>query len=454
MDNLEIKNIKKQISLQLTRKKENKTIKLIESFLERLKEENSLQTYESEAKALFKNVRNYYFRVNKNIPVSFYDFCVEVAKIYEKEDNLQAAEDTIISSISFIQDREKIAEIEQSSSEELKSIRNELIHIKALKVEKGEEKPSQAIKDVNDILSQKNIDPINEYELFVSLSKEIATEELEGTLFPEHETNIKRGPRENGNGTNKSEEEDIPFYLSPFHRLEFFKKEFPGMKIRKGQGKFSEYCVIEVPDLDSVIVEKFFKKNRDGKLTISQGTDATYIVPKEFVLDLLSISKSEVREFARDVDERIKVVNHTAKTRGKFLDDSGEINYNEINYYRRIKTKFNASIGREYFAGFGLDDRIPIRKNREKNREYTGRIEQTKEKNGTNSYIPEINQGDNNRKKLLQEIIDLTAEIKRLNTMLRNIRAQNKEDENTKQQLIEAIEKLENTQEKFENLDK
>lgn len=38
--------------------------------------------------------------------------------------------------------------------------------------------------------------------------------------------------------------------------------------------------------------------------------------------------------------------------------------------------------------------------------------------------------------------------------MLRNIRAQNKEDENTKQQLIEAIEKLENTQEKFENLDK
>ena len=84
--------------------------------------------------------------------------------------------------------------------------------------------------------------------------------------------------------------------------------------------------------------------------------DSSYILPKEYILDLLEVSKSDIREFAK-IDERIKVVNHRSGTQVPIPEDSKEIPYDLINYYRRFKTKFNVSVGHEYFSGFGFNDK-------------------------------------------------------------------------------------------------
>lgn len=333
----------------------------INELLERIREDNGKEEYGEEVRKLFENIRRFYMHKGTDIPIALYDIGIKMAEVYVEEDNLDAAEESLLSTISIIErDEERIQKVEKGNSTELKEIRKKIVEIKGLKWAKGQGKARDIAEKGQEVLKKSGIrDTVSEYEMFLAISEKLNIEELQGRLLQTKEGKTTRKPSQEHPPKVKKESE-LPEYLSPVNRLNFFMKEFPNMEVRQGKGRFKEYCVIEIPGLDSVIVERFFKYDRNGGVSIVQGQDATYIVPKEFVLDLLELSKTELKEF-KSIEPRIKSLNHKKGTIGQIAENTDEIIYDSINYYRNFKNKFNSSLDpthkHEYFEGFGFDNK-------------------------------------------------------------------------------------------------
>lgn len=439
----------------------------INELLERIREDNGKEEYGEEVRKLFENIRRFYMHGGTDIPIALSDIGIKMAEVYVEEDNLDGAEEALLSTISIIErDEERIQKVEKGDSTELEEIRKKVVKIKALKWAKGQGKARDIAQKDQEVLKESGIrDAVSEYEMFLAVSEKLNIEELQGRLLQTKEGKITRKPSQEHPPKEKKESE-LPEYLLPVNRLKFFMKEFPNVEVRQGGGRFKEYCVIEIPGLDSVIVERFFKYDRNGGVSIAQGQDATYIVPKELVLDLLELSKTELKEF-KSVDPRIKSLNHKKGTIGQIAEDTDEILYDSINYYRNFKNKFNSSLDptheHEYFEGFGFDNKKINGKatlerklkgprkskkracsNASKNNETQSEASKTEELQ-TEDLQHEQNEMDEAIKRF-----DIAVEkVRKYTKLLNEAVAKNQADEEIKKKLKQAIDELDKANEEL-----
>ena len=465
----EIKNERKEIDKLLRTEDSAKLKEKISNFLQRIKLENGKDNYEAELEGMFGNLRRYYMNIGDDIPTILYTLANQLSNVYIGKDNLEKAEDVLLSTISLIQDETKIKQVQKSSDEDLEEIRTSLIKVEALKCAKGEEKVSKAVEETKKLLREKGMRDFNEYEMFRLISEKLNITDFEGKLL--QPIKGESANREKGKPSTHKNSNPLPDYLLPVNRLKFFMKEFPNMEIRRSIGKFEDYCVIEIPGLDSIIVERFFQHDKNGGISIAEGRDATYIVPKEFVLDLLELSKKDVREFAT-LDERIKIINHRSGTQIPIPENAQEVPYDSINYYRRFKTRFNASVGYEYFEGFGMNDKRTLRVGNNKDKHLT-RTKESKnkpkevqheesleledaQKDETTSPINVDAHNDEkteDRTLLMAQLQEAIAEVKKYTALLNQVKGRNQNDAEIKKKLVDAIEKLEKTNDKLRGIE-
>lgn len=346
--NKALKDLRKQIS-GLDEEKDIKSAqKKCQEILEEILNTYGKEKYENELKTMFTNLRNFYLYRGGNLPEQYYPVAVQYAEVLLEKNNLRLAQEVVLSSASIVKDQNEIDEVAQADIEKFKILREEILKISALIIKQNEEEMAEVIDKLNEKLGRNA-----QFELFLKLTEEIDLEELEGDILVPNTKLIDHDDQR-----VPTQRSPLPNYLLPAPRLNFIIHEaFEGRKIKAYRGikAFDDYLIFEIEGLDSVVVEKFFEKDKEKGHRIAEGKDATFIVPKEFVLDLQSLSKSDLQEF-RQVYPAIKRFNHKSGTIEPLPENAEELDYDLIHYYRNFKTKFNGSIGYEYFEGFGLDD--------------------------------------------------------------------------------------------------
>ena len=303
---------------------------------------------------MFSNLRTFYGDRGQSLPAPYYPLAVQYAEILLERDNLRLAQDVVLSSASIVKDQNEIDEVSQVDRDEFKILREEILKISALIVQQNEEKLLEVVEQLNEKLGRNA-----QFELFLKLTEEIDIRELSGEILAYNTDEVadKRTTTPTSLST-QSQRNPLPNYLLPTPRLKFIIHEaFKGRKIKvyRGIKAFGDYLIFEIEGLESVVAEKFFEKDKEGGHRIAEGRDATYIVPKEFVLDLQRLSKSELQEM-RQIYPEIKRFNHRSGIIEALPENVEELDYDLIHYYRQFKTKFNGSVGYEYFEGFGLDE--------------------------------------------------------------------------------------------------
>ena len=129
----EIKNERKEIDKLLRTEDSAKLKEKISNFLQRIKLENGKDNYEAELEGMFGNLRRYYMNIGDDIPTILYTLANQLSNVYIGKDNLEKAEDVLLSTISLIQDETKIKQVQKSSDEDLEEIRTSLLKVEALK---------------------------------------------------------------------------------------------------------------------------------------------------------------------------------------------------------------------------------------------------------------------------------------------------------------------------------
>lgn len=455
----EIKDFKKNIDKSLRDNNNQGLTENIETFLSRIKSENGKDRYVSELEQIYRNIRRFYIDKGEDISPIFYRLGILLSNIYIEDKNIERAEEVLLGTISIVKDKDKIEEIKQSSINEFQEIRTALVKVEALRCIDGKEQTKDIVKKIKTTFEEVGFQDFNEYELFLQMSNKLAIKDLKGNLLKTQESQTPRVQR--GEKIERTKNH-LPYYLLPVNRLNFLIKEFPNIEIRQGNGKFSDYLVFEIPGEESIIVEKFFRKDKNGNIRIAEGEDATYILPKEYILDLLEVSKSDIREFAK-IDERIKVVNHRSGTQVPIPEDSKEIPYDLINYYRRFKTKFNVSVGHEYFSGFGFNDKETIRLPKPTNKSFSRKPKKQTQKSesDTSKKINEkpsesIEMTDSNNTNSTDERTDLITklnesikQVENYTKLLEEARKKGQKTEVLKRKLIEETRNLENLRDKL-----
>ena len=455
----ELKQYRREIEI-LIRENPDKMKYKIKELLNRVLEENGQDAYENEVEITFDNLLCYYVHKGERMPVQCYDLAIQFAEMLIEKENLQRAEEVVLSAANIVKEKnvtKKEVIQTDTDNEEFIKLREEILKIYEL---------------INRDKSKRSIDS---YSLFVQMAKRHNLDTIKGKIF-EYSGTIDTTPNPNPpDGPNKRS--PLPHYLMPEHRLEFIEKSFPGreLKIFSGIAKFKDYLIIEIEGMDSVIVEKFFEETKAKGVKIAEGTDATYIVPKEFVIDLQKLSKQELNEF-REVYPRIKKLNHKSGTIGPVSKYASNIPFDSINYYRKFKTRFNGSVEKEYFEGFGLDN-LPKVNNRKSTtqkhkRNINGKtkvedladsVNEIMEEQIENSVeeptqvlTPEENKvmtAPKTRKEELQEILTIKFQmVQQLTEELKEATANNQEITEICKNLRQVVQELENIQKQIREL--
>lgn len=429
MEKKEINETKKRLMNLIrlrnkTKDEEQKIKEIAKELIERLEKENSKIEYESEIEILFKNLESYCLRTAQEIPMFAYDLTARLAEIYLSRENLEAAEQTVVSAISFIRDPQKMKFIENSDDADSKKLKEILIKIGALKCQQGQSVKT-TIKESEELLQKLGIDgKVDQLTIFMNIAEQTTIEKIEKQLLPQKETGEKRQRKPISGPIVKRKQQ--PEYLSPVNRLLFYKSIFPNMQMLQGSGRFAEYTIMVIPGLESVVAERFFQRNREGQLVPLTRDSATYILPKENMLDLLELSKSELK---KSKEKRLRTVNHR---RGQMNEGNSEISYDDISYYRRFKSKFNGSLGYEYFEGFGMDERTYFKKNKQQPKK-----EEEKEE------VRTIEDIEKERQEIIKKLDELQEIIRRIHEEYKSI-LENNEQKRAKEELLkDAINKLE-----------
>ena len=343
-----LKNLRKQIRGLYEEEDIKSAQKKCQEILEEILNVYGKEKYEKEVKTMYANLSNLCLSRGRNLLEQYYPIAVQYAEVLIEKNNLRLAQEVVLTSASIVKDQKEIDEVSQADKEEFKILREEILKISALIIKQNEEELSEVLKKLREKLGRNA-----QFELFLKLTEEIDIEDLKGDILVPNK-NISNQKNQK-TPTNRS---TLPDYLLPALRLDFLIHEaFEGRRIKayKGIKAFDDYLIFEIEGLDSVVLEKFFEKDKKAGHKIAEGKDATFIVPKEFVIDLQWLSKPELQEF-RQVYPEIKRFNHKSGTIEPLPENAEELDYDLIHYYRNFKTKFNGSIGYEYFEGFGLDD--------------------------------------------------------------------------------------------------
>ena len=422
------------------------------------------ETYEREVETMFSNLRTFYGDRGESLPPQYYPLAVHYAELLIERKNLRLAEDVVLSAASIVKDENEIGEVSQADREEFKILKDEILKISALIIKENEEELPEIVDKINEKLGRDV-----QFELFLKLTEEIDMRGLEGRILVPNGRRL--GHKKPNTPKNRNQ---LPDYLLPAPRLNFIIHEaFNGRKIKAYQGikAFDDYLIFEIEGLDSVIAEKFFEKDKNKGHRIAEGKDATFIIPKEFVLDLQMLSKTELDEF-RKVYPRIKRFYHNAGTIEPLPENAEELDYDLIHYYRKFKTKFNGSVEYEYFEGFGLDDPNINRRScikRKKTRK--GKLTKTKTKKkeektteGEETIQPvegptevpviendeQVETSTSQEKRRLEKILEeKRAEVNKYKDMLNVARDKKKEVTELCEKLSKAVAEMESTNEQI-----
>lgn len=286
-------------------------------------------------------------------PIELHKVFLQAAKYY-RENGMY---DEAIDALSKISDSNNVSILLQAEMEK------DLIRIRR-SAENGEI-DQEALESIQNIVQSDEEHEIEtaepgkftEYDLLTSYFEDIPVEAMNEDIFPAgmtKPTTTIRVPNPDPAIPRNSKYIEA---LSAEKRLEFLKEKFKIERIRLGRDKFTGTIIFEIKDSDLVIAESFFRKDREGNFIEDYGK-ATYIIPKQAELDLIEMSRGELKEKIGK-EEKVAKVNHTSEK-----------------YYERLVERFNRLQSEEYAK---IDGKIP---GRSQNPEGTEQVEETEVASG------------------------------------------------------------------------
>lgn len=346
MKNKEKKSYRKDIEI-LKRTDIEQLRKKIKEYLTKLYEENGKEEYELELQTTVYNLINYFVGKGLKVPAPLHKLCIQLTDSYVANENLKRAEDVLTTVIMG----------DLSESKELDLIKDAIYKLQIAKFKVGKQDIKTVVKEANELETKLGGEAsFNEMDIVRAHSKVIQYAQFK-KLFASQRTEpptiIDEDPKPGIKGLTKYSQTVYPEmrirFIDETFRDENGKEKYT---LRIGEGKFSEYIIIEIEGENSSIWEQFYKRGRDGKLRIAQNS-ATYIIPNDRAVELQEKlkAKSEIRELAKE-DSRIQWGSHRANNQeresGLEIID-GKINWDSGSYYMNFKRKFNESVGHKYF---------------------------------------------------------------------------------------------------------
>lgn len=346
MDNKEKKRYRKDIKI-LKRTDIEQLRKKIKEYLTKLYDENGKEEYELELQTTVYNLINYFAGKGAGVPAPLHKLCIQLTDSYVAEGNLKRAEDVLTTVVMG----------NMSESKELDLIREAIYRLQIAKFKMGKQDIKTVVQEANEFETKLGLETsFNEMDIVRAYSKVIKAGpflKLFASQRTEPETIIDDEPKPGTRGKT-----DYSKTVYPEMRIRFIDENFRDENgnekytLRIGEGRFSEYIIIEIEGENSSIWEQFYESGKDGKLRIAQD-NATYIIPNDRAVELIEKlkAKSEVRELKKE-DPRIEWLTHKTNKRerenGLEIVD-GRTNWDSSAYYVRFKRRFNNSVGHQYF---------------------------------------------------------------------------------------------------------
>lgn len=191
-------------------------------------------------------------------------------------------------------------------------------------IEKGNDAPA-VLGDIEAMVQNDNENELDtaipgqfsEYDVLTSYFSDLPIDTLDEEIFPPNmEKPVFRSPSTPVTPGAPRNRQYIDA-LSAGKRLNFLKNNFKIERVRIGKDKFMGTLIFEIADSDLVIAENFFRVTNDGRCIEDYGK-ATYILPKESALDLIQLSRGELREKAGK-EGQIKTVRHESEKYYEYL---------------------------------------------------------------------------------------------------------------------------------------
>lgn len=346
MDNKKKKRYRKEIEI-LKRTDIEQLRRKITEFLTKLYEQNGQEEYALELQTTVYNLINYFAGKGTGVPAPLHKLCIQLTDSYVADGNLKRAEDVLRTVIMG----------DMSESEELDLIRGAIRKLEAAKFEVGQQDIRTIVDEAQALESKLGVESsFSEMDIVRACSKEIEFEPFLKLFASQRHEPLKIIDGDPISGTKGRTNYAGTVY--PEMRIRFiddtFRDENGNKKytLRVGQGRFSEYIIIEIKGENSSIWEQFYERTKDGSLRVAQ-EKATYIIPNDRAVELMQQqkAKSEIREI-HEADSRIQWLNHITnkneRENGLEIVD-GRINWDSGSYYSRFKQKFNESVGHKYF---------------------------------------------------------------------------------------------------------
>lgn len=309
--------------------------KLGDAYIRYLKYSNGMYS-QSAIKSIEKSVIKKY--EGEEIPPELHKLILETAKYYSRAGDYESA----MSLLAEIINSRNVTIMLQAQYE------SNMIRLKQ-DLEQGKVDTSviddlkkNSKDDEEHVLDTVTAGEVSDYDIFCSyFGDKISIDGLSEEIFPanmQKPTNTKGqsdvvipGPKP-GTPTTSSYIEE----LSANNRLKFLMDNFNIAYARPGEGKFTGDILFEIEGSDVVIVESFWKQGKDGQPPVEDYGKATYILPKDQAMDLIQLSRGEIK--ARK-DPRIGRVEHYSKKYYTYLVDR----FNEVQsaQFKKVEQQTN-----------------------------------------------------------------------------------------------------------------
>ena len=293
--------------------------------------------------------------IGKLPPVKLHKLFLEVTKYYRENGMYSHAIETL----------EKISESRNMEVYNQALLEKDIIKLR-MSAEEGEIDQG-ALDDIKALvetdedhkLDTSNPGSFTEYDVLTSYFSDLPIDMLQGEIFPPNmekprsrNNNISQDNNENNTqGSSNHGNNQYIEALSAKKRLDFLKENFKIERVRLGRDRFTGTIIFEIADSDLVIAENFFKVNKDGQCLEDYGK-ATYILPKESALDLIQLSRGELREKAGS-DGKIISVRHESEKYYDYLVE--RFNNLQNSRYEPITVKEDSTSSSELVQDSNLD---------------------------------------------------------------------------------------------------
>lgn len=309
--------------------------KLGETYIRFLKYSNGMYS-QSAIKSIEKTVIKKY--EGEEIPPELHKLILETAKYYSRVGDYESAMSVLA---EIINSRNVTICIQAQYEANMIRLKQDLEQGK-LDTSVINDLKKNSKDDEEHVLDTVTRGEVSDYDIFCSyFGDRISIDGLSDEIFPanmQKPTNTKGnsdvvipGPKPEIPTTSSYIEE-----LSANNRLKFLMENFNIAYARPGEGKFTGDILFEIEGSDVVIVESFWKQGKDGQPPVEDYGKATYILPKDQAMDLIQLSRGEIR--ARK-DPRIGRVEHYSKKYYTYLVER----FNEVQsaQFEKVQQKTN-----------------------------------------------------------------------------------------------------------------